>query len=293
MAKVKRQFRSDRRHAHARGGRPAARRGFTLLEVMVSLGILAVALIALGDMNGGAARMHSYATKLTIAVQLARGKLLDVKQLLIKDGLSDYSKEYRGTFDDEGWPEFSWRAQVIKPDFEADGVRALNGVTSSLGLNPTDISSLLGNIPGLGALTGGAGGSAPSTGSLAPGATTDPTQALAALGPIGGLIDGQLKTLSQQVKDSVREIKLTVSWKSTATTEESFDVVEHIIQLPDASQEQQANAQSGAPTTGLPGQSGQQIYNGSGLQNANAPPIPGSLGGGLSIPPGGIPSVGR
>lgn len=266
-------------------GRRTGARGFTLLEVMVSLGILAIALLALGDLNGGAARMHAYATQLTVAVQLARGKMLDIQQQLIKDGLSDYSKSYKGNFEDEGWPEYSWKAQVIKPDFNLDGNKALSSVGSGLGLNMGDISSMISNIPGLGG--GGAGASAapPAGGDTTTGGGAP--SVLSGLGPLGGLLDGQVKQLSEQVKNSVREIKLTVSWKAGGH-EESFDVVQHIVQMPDAAQEQTANAAplspTGTPLNGQPGASGanggggQQLPPGLNGTNVGQPPLPGAQG---------------
>ena len=45
-------------------------RGFTLLEVMISLGILAVGLVAISDLNGGAVQMHAYSRKATVATLL-------------------------------------------------------------------------------------------------------------------------------------------------------------------------------------------------------------------------------
>lgn len=238
--------------------------GFTLLEVMVSLGILAVALMAIGDLNGGAVRMHAYGKRLTVAVQLARGKMLDVQQQLRKDGLSDFSKEYHGTFEDEGWPGYKWRAQVIKPDFDVDPSSALERVGSGLGLDQA-----AGGIGGaLSSLTGGGG----SSGS----APTPAGGALSALGPMAGLVDAQVKQFSETIKGSVRELKLTVSWKSGAK-EESFDVVEHIVVLPESAAKaaQDATAKQGQGNTGP-----NAVNPSTGLPNGVTPPG-GTMPGGL------------
>jgi general secretion pathway protein I len=216
--------------------------GFTLLEVMISLGILAVALMAIGDLNGGAVRMHAYAKKLTVAVQLARGKMLDVQEQLRKDGLSDYSKEYHGTFEDEGWPEFKWKAQVIKPDFDVDPTTAINRLGGGLGLDsaPGGIGGALSGLTGGGGLPGGASS---GLSGIPSGPTGGAGGALGALGPMSGLVDAQVKQFSELIKNSVRELKLTVSWKA-GSVEESFDVVEHIVVLPDAKNNAAANAQA-------------------------------------------------
>lgn len=224
-------------------------RGFTLLEVMVSLGILAVALMAIGDLNGGAVRMHAYATRLTVAVQLARGKMLDVEQQLHKDGLSDYSKEYHGDFEEEGWPKYKWRAKVIKPDFEADSNRLLDKVTGGLGIDSSNLAGIAGSFGGTG---GSAGRSGASSGAGAAAGL------IGQLGPFGGLMDAQFKQIGEVVKNSVREVKLTVSWKS-GSTEESFDVVQHIVVLPEQKTLDQQNAAAATNPQGTP--SGNQINN--------------------------------
>ena len=96
------------------------RSGLTMLGIVFGV-FSVIAMLAIGDMNGGAVRMHAYAQHLTIATQLARGKMLDIQQILRKDGLSDFSKEYHGTFEDEGEPTYKWRALVIKPEIVLAG----------------------------------------------------------------------------------------------------------------------------------------------------------------------------
>ena len=48
-------------------------RGFTLLEVMISLAILAVALVAISGLNGGSVQMHAYSRRATEATEVSRG----------------------------------------------------------------------------------------------------------------------------------------------------------------------------------------------------------------------------
>jgi general secretion pathway protein I len=203
-------------------------RGFTLLEVMVSIGILGVALLAIGDLNGGAVRMHAYAKQLTLATQLARGKVLDLKEQLRKDGLSDFSKEYHGDFSEEGFPELKWKALVVKPELDVEPEKLLDAVSGSLG-------------------AGGQGDQALPNNPLAPG------------GPLAGLVQGQVRAMVELVKTSVRELKLTVSWPGGRGATETFDLVEHIVVLPNALQAAAANATPVPPTgpngnpVGLPG----------------------------------------
>lgn len=208
-----------------RGGarRRSPRRGFTLLEVMISLGILAIAMLAIADLNGGAVRNHAYAKRLTVAVQLSRSKMLDLQQQLRKDGLSDFSKEYHGDFDEEKEPDYKWSAEVVKPEIDVDPAQVMSMITSGLGMGAPE----------------GGGPSQPEN-----------ANPLAALGPMGGLVDQQVKGMVETLKSSVREVRLRVTWKQGAQDEELV-VVEHLIILPNS-----AAAAAAAGTAMQPGAGG-------------------------------------
>jgi general secretion pathway protein I len=184
------------------------RRGFTLLEVMISLAILAIALVAISGLNGGAVAMHAYGRRATEATLLLRGKMLDVEDDLQKNGFSDFDDEKHGNFSDEGPAGYAWSAEILKPDVQLDPAQLLNLVGAgsqgqggtSRGSNIASASTAL-----AGSLLGGAG--IPSAGSPGPG-----TVAGLLAGPIGGLLQTQAKTFIETLKMSVREIRLTVSW---------------------------------------------------------------------------------
>src|SRR2546430_17602914 len=92
-----------------------SRRGFTLLEVMISLAILAVSMVALSGLNGGAVTMQAYARRATEATLLLRGKMNDLEDQLHKAGFSDFDDEKHGTFQDEGPPGSAWPAAHLPP----------------------------------------------------------------------------------------------------------------------------------------------------------------------------------
>src|SRR5262252_387729 len=112
----------------ARGGA-----GFTLLEVIVSLAILGLALMAIFDLNAGAVAMHAYTKKLTVASLLARSKMIDIEQELYDKGFNNDDEEKSGDFSDEGWSTFKWRAKILAPKTQ--------------GVSPDQLISAIFNIP--------------------------------------------------------------------------------------------------------------------------------------------------
>ncbi|MFB6265219.1 MAG: prepilin-type N-terminal cleavage/methylation domain-containing protein [Bradymonadaceae bacterium] len=86
--------------------------GFTLLEVLLALAILAMAVTALMGTVATSSQQAIYANKLTRVSQLARGKMIDLEYELMRDGLSDSVQHKSGDFADRGAPEIRWEAQI-------------------------------------------------------------------------------------------------------------------------------------------------------------------------------------
>ena len=189
--------------------------GFTLLEVMIAIGILAVAMVSLGSLNGSAVQMHAHARRLTIATQLARGAQLDIYERLRKDGLSSFSKEYHGDFEKEGEPDYKWRAVVVKPELDIDPQTLIQQATGALGMGGDDDAPAGSDAPG---------GSGSMMGSML-GSMAGPMG-----GMLGGMLDAQVRSMTELVKQSVREVRLTVTWPGRGGKEESFDVVDEILE---------------------------------------------------------------
>ena len=184
--------------------RTAHARGFTLLEVMISLAILAVALVAISNLNGGSVQMHAYSRRATEATLLLRSKMLDVEDDLQKNGFSDFNDEKHGDFNEDGSPDYSWSAEILKPDVQLDATQLLNLISGG--------SSNGGGLGGAGAALA-QGLSAP--GAQPGGPTTQQPGGASSLtsGPLGGAISGQMTTFIETLKKSVREVRISVSWQ--------------------------------------------------------------------------------
>jgi general secretion pathway protein I len=193
--------------------------GFTLLEVMVALAILAGAMLAVSQMTSGALRNHARAVRLEVATLLARGKLASLQDGFDKNGFRDFDQTDEGSFDEQGHPEVRWKLEVLKPSVELGPDQILAVLTGARNADgePMDLATLLGG--------GGKGGDGKST----PLETIFPGAAAAA-----GTLNMQLAMIGENIKKGLRQIRLTVSWKDGAR-DESFTVVTHLIAFPGVS----------------------------------------------------------
>jgi general secretion pathway protein I len=211
------------------------RRGFTLLEVMIALALLGFALVVLMRSTANNIASSESAHMMGIATDLARGKMYEIEEILIKDGFSDTDQSQLDPkpFDVEGWPEifYAYKVEIIEmPSFDvlqqmANGQAVAMGSAAALGsANGSNKPSLIGsgfetmqelglgsNDPlsrfqnsALGGMLGmmggfGAGGSSGGNGVL--GANS------------GALIQSQYTIFQQILKVSVRKVSLTVTYK--------------------------------------------------------------------------------
>jgi general secretion pathway protein I len=215
-------------------------RGFTLLEAIIAMAILALSLMAIFQISSQAVYAHVYAKKLTVATLLARSKMVDLEQELYDKGFGLDDDEQAGDFSDEGWASYKWRAKIVAP--------------KTNGLTPDQLIGAIFNLPtgggegegggGMGAIAGLFGGGKPPPGAP-PG---DPKAGmLGMLGPAAGIAQQQFQTMIDTLQKSVREVHLTVSWKEGKLTE-SIDLVTHVVSLgPGSDRNGGAAGQAGAP----------------------------------------------
>jgi general secretion pathway protein I len=199
------------------------RRGFTLLEVMVALALLAAALVAISDLCGNALRNHAYARDLSAATLLARGKMAELEQKYEDQGFKDFDEEEEGDFSDSGRPDMHWKLALVKPsnDLSAEQLMATLAGT-------TDVDQLMAMV--LGGLGGGAAGTGPSSSGGSSGGPSGAT----AVGPLAGMVTNllktQLTTFGEIVKRSLREMRFTISWRDGAVPR-GFTVTTHLLVL--------------------------------------------------------------
>jgi general secretion pathway protein I len=96
-------------------------RGFTLIEVMIGLALLGLALTVLIKSAAGSIFNARQAQMMGIVTDLARAKMYDIEEELIKDGFNetglsdgdDACSDFEA-FEDEGWKGVEWCAKIVQ-----------------------------------------------------------------------------------------------------------------------------------------------------------------------------------
>lgn len=92
-------------------------RGFTLLEVMVSIAILAVSLMAIYSLQSTSLMGSARSQKTAVCTQLARMKmdqvLIEIEAGIAKGDFPE-EKEDSGTFEEDKYPDYGWRLKIKK-----------------------------------------------------------------------------------------------------------------------------------------------------------------------------------
>lgn len=124
--------------------------GFTLLEVMVAIAIMALAMGVITEIEGHAIEKTNDAKAYVVSTLLLRGKILDVQQQLAEEGFGDFAKVLEGDFSEEGFPDFRWAARVRKLEVpiptDVGGAKANQATDGSGGMSLATLAPMLQNV---------------------------------------------------------------------------------------------------------------------------------------------------
>ena len=151
--------------------------GFTLLEVMLALAILALGLTITSESQQMAMRRVFRAKMMTIATLLAREKMIEIEDEMFEEGFSDFDEEDSGDFGRE-YKRFTYEVKIEKVELPA--AADAEGLSQSLKEGAEDEGM-------------GAGGG------------------MAALG--GQMIAQYLEMIRSTIEQSIRRVTLEVFWK--------------------------------------------------------------------------------
>jgi type II secretion system protein I len=161
--------------------------GFTLLEVMVALAILATTLVVLLQIITNNVRATAHARMTTAATLLARGRMTDIEDGVLENGFSTDDESDKGTFREQGFPGFRWESLIERIELPTD-MKQLAEQQSS------DTSK-----------------------------SSDPMQALT--GMMGGLMSSFMDPIRVGLQESVRRVTVKVFWDEVGRPNLNFEVV--------------------------------------------------------------------
>lgn len=164
--------------------------GFTLLEVMAAVAILALTLVVLLSVISNNMRATAHARMLTTATFLARGKIVSLEDGLIEKGFQDLDETDDGNFADDGFREFSWTTAIEKIQLPTDMAQSAQQAAGDKSQNK------------------------------------DPMQALT--GMVGGLMGMFIEPVRIGLQESVRRITVRVFWNERKRPEQSIEVVTYV-----------------------------------------------------------------
>ena len=101
--------------------------GFTLIEVVVALAILAISLTVLLETQIANLRAAGRSRDLTIATLLCRSKMVDIERQLFDDGFTAGDAEEDGNFSEEGYPKITWKAKIIEVQLDLSMIGNITG----------------------------------------------------------------------------------------------------------------------------------------------------------------------
>lgn len=190
---------------------------FTLLEVMVAVGILAIGLTAIFSSEGQAIKVAHRARQLNVATLLTRCKMEELEEQVLRDGMpavDDHGRD--GCCEDAEVDGFSceWNIERVVLPEEGDEAYAEEGEGEGGG-------------PG-GLLDGVVGDEGSQTAAL--------DGMLSGAGGMGGVGDAftemaigiAFPVLKPAIEEQVRRATVTITW-SEGSREHSFDVVQYLV----------------------------------------------------------------
>lgn len=125
-------------------------RGFTLLEAMIALLILAGSLAVLMQVQASSLAKAARARDMSVASLLARSKMIDIEQEIFDDGFAQGEQVDKGDFEEEGYAEIKWRSRIAEIDLDIGLLEDLCGTDQDAGLEGSEgCAGMLGSIGGL------------------------------------------------------------------------------------------------------------------------------------------------
>lgn len=202
-------------------------RGYTLMEVLLAMTILAISLSILLGTQANSALMTERANQMALAALMARSKMVDIEGELLADGFSEMEDRRDGDFRPEGFPDMEWEALIevieIPPEAAPEFAASIN-------------SQLFGEGGEMGALSGSA-----------------------AVSQWMPMILAEVPNFINDMAKRARFVTLTVSWPD-GNHRQTLTVQQYVINFAPGGAEGVLQTVDGS-TPGVPGSGGVDLLN--------------------------------
>jgi len=161
--------------------------GFSLLEVMISVAIMAIALVVLTRTVTGDVRATYHSRMVTAATFLARTKISSLEQNILEIGFSEMEGEDEGDFTEEGFSRFKWYAAVERMKLPTGATQQVEQAAQkkTQSTNPMEVLS----------------------------------------GFMGSFMTTLMEPIRVALEESVRRVTVKVKWQEPGRPEQVFEVV--------------------------------------------------------------------
>jgi general secretion pathway protein I len=210
--------------------RRARQDGFTLLEVMIALAILAGALVLLGQAVAQSVRQANHARMTRTAALLMRQKMSDLEQDLYKNGFSDFPEEDGGNFAEQGFATFRWTMAAEKIELPTNLGQAAADASKKISEAASDFAT------------------SNTANSKALAQATDSSMMSMLLSSFGGVVD----QVRMALEDSVRRVTVRVIWLEPPR-EEKLEIAAYYV---DTTRMAMGTGGAAAMPGGMPGAGG-------------------------------------
>ena len=165
--------------------------GFTLLEIMVAVAILATTLVILLEIVTNNIRATNHAKLTTAATFLARNKMSDIEDDILYNGFSSDTENAKGTFKADGYEQYRWETSIERIELPTD----MTQKTQDAAKNASQDSK-------------------------------DPMQMMT--GFLGGMMSTFIEPIRIGLQESVRKVTVRVFWDENGRRNQSIEVVQYL-----------------------------------------------------------------